>query len=161
MAMEWARGNGSISNQEAVSEIEAMAQLEESLIGTYVDTSVADVMKLVSAYYDYGQVEAFEIQSPRDIIERINRGEIVVVPTNGQRLNNPFYTPPGPERHSLVIRGYDFDTEEFITNDPGTRRGEAYRYDKNVLFGAIGDYPTGDHKPYVEPLEKRGYSIWR
>src|SRR3989344_4812592 len=59
----------------------------------------------------------------------------------------PNYTAPGPERHMILIRGYDDETGEFITNDAGTRRGEKYRYKYRTLFNAIRDYPTGDHIP--------------
>jgi hypothetical protein len=76
-------------------------------------------------------------------------GQLLIVPTNGQLLHNPNYTAPGPERHNLVIRGYDSVTKEFITNDPGTRKGEDYRYPENVLFKALSDYPTGDHLPIL------------
>jgi len=33
----------------------------------------------------------------------------------------------------IVIRGFDPATKEFITNDPGTKRGEFYRYDIDLL----------------------------
>ena len=72
---------------------------------------------------------------------------MVLVPTNGQALGNPYYRPPGPERHYLVIKGYDSRTEEFITNDPGTKRGQDYRYKQDVLFKAIRDYSSGYHEP--------------
>ena len=47
----------------------------------------------------------------------------------------------------IVIRGYDAKTKEFITNDPGTRQGENYRYKSDVLINALRDYPTGNHLP--------------
>ena len=52
----------------------------------------------------------------------------------------------------IIIRGYDPLTKEFITNDPGTRKGELYRYDATVLYEAIRDYPTGYHEiiPHIE-----------
>ena len=84
----------------------------------------------------------------------MSRGSLVLVPAFGQILGNPYFTPPGPATHMLVIRGYDETTKEFITNDPGTRRGEGYRYSYAALVRAIRDYPTGDHEP-VPTLEKR------
>ncbi len=53
----------------------------------------------------------------------------------------------------LVIRGYDQANKEFITNDSGTRRGELYRYNEEVLYQAIRDYLTGYHKP-IDKVEK-------
>ena len=46
-----------------------------------------------------------------------------------------------------VIKGYKVDTDEFITNDPGTRNGANYKYDSETLLKALFDYPTGDHVP--------------
>ena len=59
-------------------------------------------------------------------------------------LKNPYYTQPGPERHKVVIIGYDPDNKEFITNDPGTRRGADYVYDGALLWDAIHDWNGGD-----------------
>ena len=40
----------------------------------------------------------------------------------------------------LVIRGYDDENQEFITNDPGTKRGKGFRYDYQTLLQAIADW---------------------
>jgi len=69
---------------------------------------------------------------------------------NGQKLKNPFFTPPGPLEHMIVIIGYDYQTNEFITNDSGTKHGQNYRYKENILFEALRDYPTGNHKPIID-----------
>jgi hypothetical protein len=47
----------------------------------------------------------------------------------------------------LLLIGYDPRTREFITNDPGTRRGKGYRYQEDLLFRAIRDYRTGNRLP--------------
>jgi hypothetical protein len=86
----------------------------------------------------------------RSIVTELRAGNIVLVPANGQKLNNPHYKTPGPERHMLVVRGYNPATDEFITNDPGTKMGEGYRYPSEVLLDAAIDYPTGNHEPIVE-----------
>ena len=78
----------------------------------------------------------------------LEAGHLVIIPTNGQALKNPNFTLPGPERHMLVVKGYDYETEEFITNDPGTRNGADYRYKKDLLFEAIRNYKTGFHEDF-------------
>jgi hypothetical protein len=47
----------------------------------------------------------------------------------------------------LLIIGYDPETQEFITNDPGTHRGAGYRYAEDTLFDAIWEYPSGKNHP--------------
>lgn len=69
------------------------------------------------------------------------QGNLVIVPAAGRRLGNPNFRRPGPLYHMLVIRGHDPARDEFITNDPGTRKGENYRYRTSVLLNAVHDWP--------------------
>jgi hypothetical protein len=101
-------------------------------------------------YFGYYNIEVREDISTEDIIEELKNDRLVIVPINGQILKNPFYTPPGPDRHMLVIIGYDFQTEEFITNDVGTRHGEKFHYKEYILEASIRDYPTGHKEPILE-----------
>ncbi len=41
----------------------------------------------------------------------------------------------------IVIIGYD--EENFITNDPGTVRGEEYAYNQDLIMDAIHDWNGG------------------
>jgi hypothetical protein len=60
----------------------------------------------------------------------------------------------------LVIKGYDETQDQFITNDPGTKRGADYRYKTDILISALRDYPTGKHEK-IKVLEKNIISIDR
>ena len=68
-------------------------------------------------------------------------------------VGNAYYTPPGPERHMIVIIGYDDSTGEVITNDAGTKRGEGFRYKYGQFFKGIRDFPTGEHRE-IEEIRK-------
>ncbi len=125
-----------------------MAEYQKKNYGEYRDTSAEDtVARITKGYFAYSQAEVRRGITINDIINELGKGNLVITPMDGQRLKNPHYTPPGPERHMLVIRGYDSKTKEFITNDPGTRLGEKYRYKEEVLYNAIRDYLTGYHLP--------------
>ncbi|KKR45570.1 MAG: hypothetical protein UT82_C0026G0013, partial [Parcubacteria group bacterium GW2011_GWB1_40_14] len=79
-----------------------------------------------------------------DTIKReLAAGNPIIVPAAGRELGNPYFTSPGPLYHMLVIRGYTSD-DKFITNDPGTRRGEEYTYKFDILMNAIHDWNGGD-----------------
>ncbi len=80
-----------------------------------------------------------------DMKNALSEGNIVIVPANGRKLQNPNFTAPGPLYHTLLVRGYDPATDEFIVNDPGTRKGNGYRYASDILFDAIQNYETGHH----------------
>jgi hypothetical protein len=144
MAARWAK-NQPLTSKEAETELFNIAAFEEKRFGTFHDTSAADTEQLIEEYFDLSMVDLSYDVSVDNIKKELAKGNLVLVPANGQRLNNPNFTQPGPERHFLVIRGYD--EKNFITNDPGTRKGEAYKYPYSVLLNAIRDYPTGDHLP--------------
>jgi len=79
-----------------------------------------------------------------DIIKgREGKGKILIVAVNGDLLANPNYQIPKPANHKLVIVGCDENSQEFISHDPGTSRGEGYRYDYEKLIEAMTNYPTG------------------
>jgi hypothetical protein len=150
MAYEWVKGNKNtkIDKKEAVDTIRKIWDFEVNKWGSGVDTSASDTAKrILKDYFMLTKVEVKNVQNANRVIEELMRGNLVVVPTNGRLLKNPNFTGLGPERHMVVIRGYDLERREFITNDPGTRKGELYRYPEEVMFEAIADYPTGDHEP--------------
>lgn len=129
----------------AKAELVAMARYQEKKIGQGIDTDAADTARLLLADYlnisDYRLIYDFTLDELKSALVE----GLVIVPTNGRSLSNPNFTLPGPLQHMLVITGYDDAKKEFITNDPGTRKGEGYRYPEQVLFDAIREYPTGKH----------------
>ena len=150
MAMAWVRGEG-LTPQEADDRINEISAFEEKEIGTFHDASANDVVEIIfKKYFEYDKVEVKYDIDKEDIKAELYKGNLVIVPTDGQLLNNPNYTPPGPTTHNLVVIGYDFESKEFITNDPGTRNGKQYRYDEDVLERALLDYPTGFHENLEE-----------
>ena len=160
MAIAWVRGK-ELTPQAAKAEILKISEWELQKYQNYVDTGAADTReRIVLGYFGHQNALAKADISLTDIIDELNLGRIVLVPADGRKLANPYFTPPGPERHMLLIRGYDAKTSEFITNDPGTKRGEAYRYNEDILFNAILDYPSGDHIPIIKE-KKAMIAIWK
>lgn len=151
MAMAWVRGKEKFAPAEAEKEIIAIADYELEKYGDFHDTSAKDTaIRIFNDYFNYDNIEVKYNVDAKDIKNELIKGNLVVVPVNGQKLKNLFYKPPGPIEHMIVIVGYDNDKKEFITNDPGTKRGEKYRYKEEVLEGALQDYPTGFHEPILE-----------
>lgn len=148
MAIRWAQGQG-LGAEEMIREVRAAADYQaEQIEGFHGDTSVQDTLDIIiNGYFQWDRAEIKEIDGAEDIYEQLEDGKLVVVPVNGRILANPHYTAPGPDHHTLLIIGYDYGTEEFITNDPGTRYGASYRYTKDVMLSAITDYPTTSARP--------------
>lgn len=148
MAVMWARNQELNSGEAYKNKIIEVSHWEQSEYGIAKDTSAKDtVERIFKGFFKYYKAHTITIHSFQEIVDSLTRGYLVIIPANGQKVGNPHYTPPGPERHMIVIKGYDLKTSEFITNDPGTRLGEGFRYNFQKLYDAIRDYPTGDHQP--------------
>lgn len=118
-------------------ELEDLVDFQIKKYGFYQDSSAAQTAQLIKDYYGY-QAEVYYDISLEDIKKALVKGNPVIVPAAGRLLGNPYFTPPGPVNHMLLIKGYNQD--EFITNDPGTKRGADFTYSYSVLEKAIRDY---------------------
>lgn len=107
--------------------------------GYSIDLTTQETVAVLGAYFDY-QTTLHTDVSIVAIKAELDQGNLVIIPAAGRELGNPYFTDPGPIYHMLVVRGYDETKKEFITNDPGTRRGEAYRYSYQTLLSAIHDW---------------------
>lgn len=155
MAIWWAKNQKPASSQDALKQILDIATYEEKTFGTSEDTDAADtVARIFEGYFKYKKAEAVSDITLQDIIQEIMKGHLVILPMDGIKLANPHYTQPGPERHMLLIVGYDAKTKEFVTNDSGTRYGSGYRYPEQKVFDAIREYPTGKHLPITGAAKK-------
>lgn len=107
--------------------------------GYTVDIGVDEVVEILDQYFGQPASALTDVSVGR-IIAELDKGNLLIAPAAGRNLGNPYFTAPGPIYHMVVIRGYDNATEEFITNDPGTKRGEALRYSYSQLLQAIADW---------------------
>lgn len=120
-------------------ELDALIEFQIKHYGDYKDSDAEGIAGLAREYYGYQNIKvAYDV-----VIDNIKReiaaGNPVIVPAAGRLLHNPYFTSPGPLYHNLVLIGYN--GKGFITNDPGTRRGEGYFYSYDVLYNAIHDFP--------------------
>lgn len=151
--------SSTLSQEEARQEIVVLSELSRKLFGTTVDSSAEDTLRLFRVYTGRTDGKVLEKVTEEVVQAALQVGEILLIPMNGQKLYNPHFTAPGPERHMLVVIGYDPVTEEYITHDPGTRFGAKYRYSRVRLLEAMRDYLTGDHLAMGAIVSKRAISI--
>jgi uncharacterized protein YvpB len=76
------------------------------------------------------------------IKDELANGRPVIVGAAGKILPNPNFRNGGPNYHMLVVIGYD--KNGFITNDPGTRKGQDFRYSFSDLFNAIHNWESNN-----------------
>lgn len=155
MAMGWIKGEKEISPTEAKRRILDIVAFEDQAFGYDTDTDVSDMARIFREHFGYSKIEPEKGVSLDNIRKAVTTGQLVLVPTFGQALGNPHYTAPGPIVHMLAIIGYDPAKKEFITNDPGTKRGAGYRYAENVLFDAVWGYPSGKAVPEKPAANRR------
>jgi uncharacterized protein YvpB len=116
--------------------------------GYNVDIDAKQTMEVGMRFYDIkGDIFYDGDVTIESIKKLIAKGHPVIIPAAGRMLGNPNFTGLGPPYHMLVIKGYN-DTH-FITNDPGTRRGEGYEYTFATIDRAIHDW-TGSKETIRE-----------
>lgn len=159
MIERYLRG-ASLTLKEMDAEILRMVRLQEERYGFYRDSNAAETARLAEAFYPHLAARVVYDVTAEDIRSALASGSPVLVLVDGQRLGNPFYTPPGPLRHTLVIKGVKGNA--FITNDPGTRRGADFVYPIDRVMGALVDYDgggPGTGKRSMILLTPRGKSV--
>lgn len=123
----------------AEKEIQEMINYQIKNYGNYKDSNVEQMIRLARDFYNIQNLKAV-YDFDRDEIKRyLAQDNPIIIPAAGRELGNPNFTQPGPLYHALVLTGYSGN--EIITNDPGTRKGDGYRYNIDVLYNAIHDFP--------------------
>lgn len=130
-----------LTKEKAEKEIlDSIAWQNENWGGHY-DLPAEKIVELGKEYFKIEKIDIIYQPTLEDIKEEISKGNLVIVPTAGRLLKNPYYRQPGPIYHLLVVRGYD--DKLIITNDPGTKRGENFKYTYQNFFDSIHDWPYG------------------
>lgn len=115
---------------------------EELKFGFGPDMTAQQTAHVIELFDSSLDAEVFFVTSTDSIKNYVARGIPVIVPADGKTLPNPNFRNGGPVYHMLVITGYT--EKEFITNDPGTRKGYDYVYTQEELMNSIHDWNSGD-----------------
>jgi len=110
--------------------------------GYKYDITLAELVTLAKRYFSFSGGRIIDEPTIDDIRQAIASGHPVIAPASGRMLDNPNFRSPGPLYHMVVIKGYD--SRGFITNDPGTRKGNGFRYSYDNLYAAIHDWNPSD-----------------
>jgi hypothetical protein len=135
--------NRNFTAQSADDEIFSIVDWETKTFGYWLDTTAEETAQILREKYGYQNVRVVYDIGINDIKREVAMGRPVILPAAGQLLGNIYFQQPGPLYHMLVVRGW---TKEgmIITNDPGTKRGEGYLYEPDVLINAVHDWSGGD-----------------
>jgi hypothetical protein len=133
---------GKIDPAAADAAILKVVGFENATLGFYKDTTAEEIAKVIKGYYGYSDVIVKPFSSADDLKKVLALGYPVMVPFAGKLLGNPNFRNGGPLYHMMVIRGYT--PSYFITNDPGTRKGEGYTYWYDTILKAAHDWNGGN-----------------
>ncbi|PIY95897.1 MAG: hypothetical protein COY66_05570 [Candidatus Kerfeldbacteria bacterium CG_4_10_14_0_8_um_filter_42_10] len=141
MAYEYLKGNqypqGIIPPADAQTELRRMIDFQVDQLGYEVTTDLFpnQLKTFIESYWSGYTARFISDTSVLKIKQEINRGNPVVIPATAKILNNPWYHYQ--DYHMLLVIGYEGD--QFITNDPGTKRGEDWKYGQDLVIEAIED----------------------
>ncbi len=140
--MAWAYFNDitSLPPTTVEAEITKLTKWQQDNYGYYLSITTPETARMAQQVYGLEtEIKSFNADT---IKQALAEGKLVIVPAQGQLLGNPNFTPPGPPYHMFVITGYytENGVDYFITNDPGTRRGENYEYTFDTVEAAAGNY---------------------
>ncbi len=123
-------------------EISKLTDWQNSEFGYHLSITTEEAGQMIKE--NYGLKPEVVGISETVIKEALLANKLVIIPANGQMLGNPYYKSPGPIYHMFVITGYN--NKGFVTNDPGTKRGENYQYDYQTIAAATGNWDHVAHQ---------------
>lgn len=131
-------------------ELKNIRDWESNEWGIYTDSTAAEIKKMGEAIYKL-DIEISEDVSIKNIKDNLKNNHLVLVPTAGRELGNPYFKQPGPLYHILVLRG--FTDNSFIANDVGIGKGEGYQYKFQTVMNAAHDLPVLEDGTVFRPFD--------
>lgn len=143
MAASYIKGWTIPNHDFADRKLHEIKDFELQGFGYHKDTTAEETAVILKEFYKIDKVKVVYDPTESDIKKALSEKKVVIIPAAGRQLGNPYFRQPGPLYHMLVIKGYTKE-DNFITNDPGTRRGADFIYSPSVLMNAIHDWNGGD-----------------
>ena len=127
-----------VSTKEYDKEITSLIDYESSN-GYGGSVSLEELAQIAQNYYPELKKPRIETNVTLETLKtELNKNHPIIIPADGKLLYNPNFKNGGPNYHMLVLIGYD--QQNFITNDPGTKKGQDYTYPYNVILNSIHDW---------------------
>lgn len=143
--------NKKFTPDTAEKSIIEIINTKNNYIGKSLDEDAKTIIAIINGFFSW---EAYIQKNPtlEQIKAEIDNGRPIIMPIHGKYLYNPYFRNGGPDYHSIVISGYDDDKQEFITQEPGTRRGLDFRYSYGIIMNAMHDFMPGLQTKFGEKI---------
>lgn len=144
MAASYLTGDRSITDPAtADARLYDLKSWEVSVLGHFEDTTAAETARMLTEKLKASPVKLVYNPTAAEMRQFLAAGRLIIVPSAGRMLGNPYFTAPGPVYHMILLKGYTKDNS-FISNDPGTRHGANYVYPETTVMQAMHDWNNGD-----------------
>lgn len=141
LAVYYATGKP-LTKDQFRAEILALVDWENKTFGSYEHATVDQTARMMREALGFSDFEIVDNPTVNQMKGVLAKGSVIVAPFSGKDLKNPFYSNDGPLYHMMVIRG--FDSQNFITNDVGTKRGENFIYPISRIMETMHDWNATD-----------------
>jgi hypothetical protein len=141
---------------EVEVEIAKLTEWEENHFGYHLDINSQETAQMAKEVYGLNAKIITDF-TEEDVKNELKQNHVVLWPANGKLLGNPNFRSPGPPYHMVVVKGYN--NSQFITNDPGTRKGMNYPYSYSTLYKANGNFDHETHE--VNLNQKMIIVVWK
>jgi len=158
MVSEFINGNKSTTLEAPFveQELSKITEWEKNHFGYYLDINSEEIVQIMQEHYGF-KAKLITDFTEDHIKHELTQNHLIIWPANGKKLGNPNFRNSGPPYHVIVLKGYD--SQGFITNDPGTRKGLNYVYTYETLYKANGNF---DHETHtVDMTKKNAVVVWK
>ncbi len=138
-----------ISIAQARQQILDVFKLKNDEFGRSKDESMALIAEVVNGADLGWTARVVDKPSLEDLKQEVAANRPIIVPVDARQLTGTDYAGD-VNYHVMVISGYDDAAGQFIVQDPGTSRGEDFRYGYADLYEAIHDYLQRDQASGVK-----------
>lgn len=118
-------------------EITKLTEWEKENYGYYLDINAEETAHTLEEVYGL-KTKVLNGYTEEQLKKELLQNHLVLILAAGRLLGNPNFRAPGPPYHMFVLRGWN--TQGFVTNDPGTRKGMNYVYSFQTIYNAGGDW---------------------
>ncbi len=137
MALKAFSGEALPARNVVAEDLRNIGKWEKEAFGSSKLTDAAQTLKIIQDYGQHSNASlSYEI-SEKALKAALDDGALLILPVNGQIVDNPYYGDPAPEHHMILV--YAYTETGFLTNDPGTMRGAATEYSIQKILDSIQD----------------------
>ncbi len=112
------------------SEFNKLTAWEDNNLNNHLSITTEQTARMIESVYGLNtEIVPYNVEVLKKSL--LGQDHLIILPANGQLLNNPHYKSPGPIYHMLVITGYN--PTQIITNDPGTKFGSNYIFPHDIM----------------------------